>query len=62
MKIIDNARITFLKTRNINQDSLENLFSITYSYKRTNINPSCTQFCGSYETLLINNFTLIAKV
>ena len=47
----------FLKIRNINQDSLENIFGIICSHGRRNINPSCIQFCGTYKTLLINNFT-----
>lgn len=56
-KIIKNKGIRFLKTRNINQDSLENFFGLIRSHGRRNINPSCSQFCGSYKTLLINNFT-----
>nr|XP_012224936.1 PREDICTED: uncharacterized protein LOC105673674 [Linepithema humile] len=56
-KIVNNADIQFLKTRNINQDPLENFFGMIRSHGRRNINPSCSQFCGSYKTLLINNLT-----
>lgn len=56
-KIMDNEGIKFLKTRNINQDPLENFFGMIRSHGRRNINPSCSQFCGSYKTLLINNCT-----
>jgi len=47
----------FLKTRNINQDPVENLFGMIRSYGRRYINPTCNQFHGSYKTLLINNLT-----
>jgi len=52
----------FLKTRNINQDPVENLFGMIRSYRhivygRRHINPTCNQFHGSYKTLLINNLT-----
>lgn len=56
-KFVNNAGIKYLKTRNINQDPLENFFGMIRSHGRRNINPSCSQFCGSYKTLLINNFT-----
>jgi len=54
---VESKGIRFLKTRNINQDPLENFFGLIRSHGRRNINPSCSQFCGSYKTLLINNFT-----
>ncbi|XP_036139614.1 uncharacterized protein LOC118648110 isoform X2 [Monomorium pharaonis] len=56
-KIANNAGMQFLKTRNINQDPLENFFGMIRSHGRRNINPSCSQFCGSFKTLLINNLT-----
>lgn len=52
-KIVESKGIRFLKTRNINQDPLENFFGLIRSHGRRNINPSCSQFCGSYKTLLI---------
>lgn len=56
-KKVNNAGIQFLRTRHINQDSLENFFGMICSHGRRNINPSCSQFSGSYKTLLINNLT-----
>lgn len=56
-KIVENKGVRFLKTRNINQDPLEKFFDSIRSHGRRNINPSCSQFCESYKTLLINNFT-----
>jgi len=56
-KIVNNAGIQFLKTRNLNQDPLENFFGMIRSHGHRNTNPSCSQFCGSYKTLLINNLT-----
>lgn len=56
-KIVNNANIQFLKTRNFNQNPLENFFGMIRSHGRRNINPSCSQFCGSYKTLLINNLS-----
>lgn len=41
--------------RNLNQDSLENLFGSIRSIGCRNINPSCTSFSASYKTLLLNN-------
>lgn len=46
-----------LKTRNINQDPLENFFGMIRSHNRRNINPTCSNFESSFKTLLINNFT-----
>lgn len=56
-KKVNNAGIQFLRTRHINQDPLENFFGMIRSHGRRNINPSCSQFSGSYKTLLINNLT-----
>lgn len=46
-----------LKTRNINQDPLENFFGMIRSHNRRNINPTCSNFESSFKTLLINNLT-----
>lgn len=46
-----------LKTRNINQDPLENFFGMIRSHNRRNLNPTCSNFESSFKTLLINNLT-----
>lgn len=54
---VKKAGIKYLKTRNINQDPLENFFRMVRSHNRRNINPTCTNFESSFKTLLINNLT-----
>jgi len=54
---IDKAGIKYLKTRNINQDPLENFFGMIRSHNRRNINPTGFNFESSFKTLLINNLT-----
>lgn len=45
----------FLRTRSLNQDSLENYFATIRSYNAHNTNPNCYQFISSYKTSIINN-------
>lgn len=46
----------FLCPRNLNQDPLENFFSVIRSHGARNINPSCPSFRSSFKALVINNF------
>lgn len=54
---VKKAGVKCLKTRNINQDPLENFFGMIRSHNRRNINPTCSNFESSFKTLLINNLT-----
>lgn len=54
---VNKAGIKCLKTRNINQDPLENFFGMIRNHNRRNINSTCSNFESSFKTLLINNFT-----
>lgn len=54
---VNKAGLKCLKTRNINQDPLENFFGMIRSHNRRNINPTCSNFESSFKTLLINNLT-----
>jgi hypothetical protein len=47
---------TFLITRNLNQDALENFFGCIRSHGVRNVNPTCTSFRTSFKSLIINNF------
>jgi hypothetical protein len=46
----------FLLPRSLNQDPLENFFSIIRSHGARNINPTCTHFKAAFKTLILNNF------
>lgn len=54
---VNKAGMKYLKTRNINQDPLENFFGMIRSHNRRNTNPTCSNFESSFKTLLINNLT-----
>ncbi|XP_024874994.1 uncharacterized protein LOC112456393 isoform X2 [Temnothorax curvispinosus] len=45
------------KPRYVNQDPLENFFGCIRSTGGRDINPTCTNFCGAYKVLLINNLS-----
>ncbi|XP_063926054.1 uncharacterized protein LOC135139671 [Zophobas morio] len=45
----------FLRTRMLNQDPLENLFSVIRQYGSGNSNPSCFQFISALKTSILNN-------
>lgn len=47
---------TYLKTKSLNQDPLENFFGQIRSLGVRYTNPNCFAFIGSYKTLIINNF------
>jgi hypothetical protein len=49
--------MTFLNTRSINQDPLENFFCQIRQHGGRNINPTPSQFQIFFKTLLLNNFT-----
>lgn len=55
--IVNKAGIKSFKTRNCNQDPLENFFGLIRSHNRRNVNPTCSNFESSFKTLLINNLT-----
>jgi hypothetical protein len=42
--------------RSVNQNPLENFFSIIRSHGARNINPTCTHFKAAFNTLILNNF------
>lgn len=48
--------ISFLRTRFLNQDPLENFFGQMRQHGGRNINPSPVVFAGNFKTLLINNY------
>lgn len=52
--ICSKAGFKFLRTRAINQDPLENLFSIIRQYGRGNDNPTCYQFSSALKTSILN--------
>jgi hypothetical protein len=45
----------FLRTRMLNQDPLENLFSIIRQYGAANVNPTCFQFISALKTSILHN-------
>lgn len=45
----------FLQTGSLNQDCLENLFSLIRSFGAGNTNPNCYQFIYCFKTVVINN-------
>jgi hypothetical protein len=45
----------FLRTRMLNQDPLENLFSIICQYGAANVNPTCFQFISALKTSILHN-------
>ena len=42
------------RTRDFNQDPLENFFSLVRQHGGKNTNPTCSAFTGYYKSLLIN--------
>lgn len=50
------AGFKFLLPRNLNQDGLEFFFCTVRSHGIRNVNPTCSQFCCCYVSLIINNF------
>lgn len=46
----------YLSPRNLNQDALENFFSLVRSHGQRNVNPTSAAFTNSFKTLIINNF------
>jgi hypothetical protein len=45
----------FLRTRMLNQDPLENVFSIIRQYGAANVNPTCFQFISALKTSILHN-------
>lgn len=56
-KNLKEVGFSFIKTRIINQDPLENFFGLIRTLGRRNVNPTCQNFIDSFKTLLINNLT-----
>lgn len=54
-EMLSQQGIKFLKTRNLNQDPLENTFAGIRSYGAANTNPNCLQFIAALKTSLLNN-------
>lgn len=52
----------FVVLRNLNQDSIENLYCSVRSHGVRNINPTCSGFISSFKSLLINNLTATHSV
>lgn len=46
---------TFLRTRSLNQDPLENSFASIRQFGARNTNPNCYQFISCFKTSLLNN-------
>lgn len=44
-----------LRTRILNQDPVENLFSVIRQYGAAHFNPSCLQFISALQTSTLNN-------
>jgi len=55
-KKLEQAGFKFLNTRQLNQDVLENIFSVIRSHGYRNINPTCMSFQSSFKSLVVNNF------
>ncbi|XP_026471484.1 uncharacterized protein LOC113375753 [Ctenocephalides felis] len=49
--------LSYLCTRNFNQDPLENFFCCIRSHGASNTNPSCYSFVSAFRTLLVNNLS-----
>lgn len=52
---------TIFRTKNFNQDPVENFFGQIRQYGIRNTNPTCSTFLGYYKSLLINTYTQIAS-
>jgi hypothetical protein len=52
----------FLRTRMLNQDPLENLFSIIRQYGAANVNPTCFQFISALKTSILHNLLGIKAI
>jgi hypothetical protein len=52
----------FLLPRSLNQDPLENFFSIIRPHGASNINPTCTHFKAAFKTLILNNFMVAHSI
>jgi hypothetical protein len=51
----------YLRTRAVNQDCLENLFSVLRLHGMGNTNPSCYQFTAALKTSVLNNLVGSSK-
>lgn len=49
----------YMKTRNFNQDPLENFFGNIRSHGIRNVNPTANSFVSSFKTLIINNLSSV---
>jgi hypothetical protein len=55
-KIASSVDFEFLLPSSLNQNPLENFFSMIRSHGARNINPTCTHFKAAFKTLILNNF------
>nr|XP_054932440.1 uncharacterized protein LOC126540596 [Dermacentor andersoni] len=53
--------LTYLLTRHLNQDSLENTFAIVRSKSGSNSNSSCRQFQAAFRHLLVSNLFKLSE-
>lgn len=61
-KVLEERDFKQFKPRYINQDPLENFFGCIRAAGCRNINPTCTNFCGVYKILLMNNLSSRHKI
>lgn len=50
-------KVEYFCTRKMNQDALENFFGIIRSHRGRNVNPTASNFKGSFKTLIMNYFS-----
>jgi hypothetical protein len=53
-RVNEKKNITYLETRNLNQDALENTFGAIHLHCGSNNNPTVGQFVGALKTIIIN--------
>lgn len=60
-EVCEKEGFQFLRTRALNQDSIENLFACIRQYGAANTNPTCFQFISALKTSVLNNLILKTK-
>ncbi|XP_039310495.1 uncharacterized protein LOC120358881 [Solenopsis invicta] len=59
---LESMGFKYFKTRNVNQDPLENFFGAIRSHGQRYVSPTAWQFDGLYKTLLLNNVSSLHSV
>lgn len=59
--ILQNQGFSHVCLKNINQDPLENFFDQVLSHGNYNTRPTCSEFIGSFKTIIINTQKLARK-